>query len=81
MATSRPHPSLGAQPVAFVAASVAPHDRDRLAEELARSCEAALSRYKRPAEIFITDELPVGATGKVARRHLAELFELSAVDS
>jgi oxalate---CoA ligase len=79
VATSRPHPSLGAQPVAFVATSIAPDDRGRLAEELARSCEAALSRYKRPAEIFVTDELPVGATGKVARQRLAELFELDAV--
>jgi oxalate---CoA ligase len=75
VATSRPHPSLGAQPVAFVATSVAPTDRGRLAEELSKSCEVALSRYKRPAEIFVTDELPVGATGKVARQRLAELLQ------
>jgi oxalate---CoA ligase len=80
VATARPHPSLGAQPVAFVAASVAPDDRDRLAAELGRSCAAALSHYKRPAEIFVTDELPVGATGKVARRQLAELFESGAME-
>ncbi|MGH9045836.1 MAG: AMP-binding protein, partial [Acidimicrobiales bacterium] len=80
VATSRPHASLGSQPVAFVATSLAVTDRERLAVELTKSCEAALSRYKRPAEIFVTDELPVGATGKVARQRLAEVFEPLAMD-
>ncbi len=81
VALARPHPSLGSQPVAFVASSVAPGDRTRLAEDLARSCERALSRFKRPVEIFVTDELPVGATGKVARRRLAETLKAPEMET
>jgi len=77
VATARPHPSLGAQPVAFVSTSLPANERDRLATELRQSCEIALSRYKRPAEIFVTDSLPVGATGKVARHRLTQLCKLS----
>jgi oxalate---CoA ligase len=81
VATGRPHPALGSQPVAFVTTSLPADDRAQLATDLAQSCAEALSRYKRPAEIFVTDALPVGATGKVSRRHLTQLFELSGVDS
>jgi acyl-CoA synthetase (AMP-forming)/AMP-acid ligase II len=81
VATGRPHPALGSQPVAFVTTSLPADDRAQLATDLAQSCAEALSRYKRPAEIFVTDALPVGATGKVSRRHLGQLFELSGVDS
>lgn len=81
VAVGRAHPSLGAQPVAFVAAAVSAEKRDRLAAELGHACELALSRYKRPVEIFVTDELPVGATGKVARRRLAETLEVPVFET
>jgi acyl-CoA synthetase (AMP-forming)/AMP-acid ligase II len=72
VATARAHPSLGEQPVAYVTTALPADARAGLANDLQRSCELALSRYKRPAEIFVIDTLPVGATGKVARRRLAE---------
>ena len=76
-ATGRPHPTLGTQPVAFVTTSLPADARARLSTELAQSCAAALSRYKRPVEIFVTDALPVGATGKIARHRLAQFSELA----
>src|SRR5271155_4510518 len=63
VATGRPHPVLGAEVIAFVTTPYPIEARAGLADELERSCEAALSRYKRPVEIFIADDLPVGATG------------------
>lgn len=77
VATGRPHPVLGAEPVAFVVAEIPEADRERLAADLARACEVALSRYKRPAVIHVTDTLPRGATGKVSRRRLTETMTLT----
>lgn len=67
----RPHPGLGAEPVAFVR----PADRAMvgsatLVASLADRCARGLSRYKRPVEIRLVERFPVGPTGKVARRTL-----------
>lgn len=90
-AVGRPHPTLGAEPVAFVvprpdalesdargsdALGLVPGNTggaDRLIQDLHRVCEARLSFYKRPVEITLTDQLPMGATGKIARARVRDL--------
>jgi acyl-CoA synthetase (AMP-forming)/AMP-acid ligase II len=81
----RAHPALGAEPVAFVTAAAGAAgaaggsiDAARLARELEQACSTRLSRYKRPVEIRVLDELPAGRTGKVARRSLVERLEQEA---
>jgi oxalate---CoA ligase len=68
---------LGERPVAYVVpARPARPDRladARLEEALRAACEAALPRPKRPAAFYLVAELPLGPTGKVARRRLPEL--------
>lgn len=66
----RPDATVGEEPVAFVLTSATPPERAGLLEDLEHRCHAALSRYKRPAVITVTDALPVGPTGKVRRRDL-----------
>jgi acyl-CoA synthetase (AMP-forming)/AMP-acid ligase II len=72
-AVGRPHPTLGAEPVAFLTTSVDRGSREAIAllAELGSACATALSRYKRPVELRVTDALPTGATGKVARQLLS----------
>ena len=61
----RPHPRVGAVPVA----DVVPRDARRppAARELAAHCRAALARYKVPVDFRIVDALPLTASGKVKR--------------
>jgi oxalate---CoA ligase len=63
---------LGERPVAYVvpAAPARPH---QLADTLREACEAALPRPNRPTAFHLVEELPLGATGKVARGRLREL--------
>jgi oxalate---CoA ligase len=68
---------LGERPVAYVVPA-RPGPRQQLEEALfedalREACEAALPRAKRPAAFHLVPELPVGPTGKVARRRLREL--------
>ena len=63
---------LGERPVAYVVPSGA-LDEPELAEALHKVCEAELPKPKRPAEFCLMDELPLGPTGKVARRRLRDL--------
>jgi acyl-CoA synthetase (AMP-forming)/AMP-acid ligase II len=69
---------LGERPVAYVvpsgalSAEGAPDGLD-LADALRDACEAKLPKPKRPAEFCLMDELPLGPTGKIARRRLREL--------
>lgn len=68
----RPHPTVGAEPVAYViAADSASSSPEVLAAELSRQCEESLSRFKRPVEIHVTSSLPAGPTGKIRRREVA----------
>jgi acyl-CoA synthetase (AMP-forming)/AMP-acid ligase II len=69
---------LGERPVAYVVpsgamASDGATDGPGLADALRKVCEAELPKPKRPAEFCLMDELPLGPTGKIARRRLREL--------
>ena len=63
---------LGERPVAYVvpAGSWPPDD---LEDTLRQACELGLPRPKRPSSFSIVPELPLGPTGKIARRQLKEL--------
>jgi acyl-CoA synthetase (AMP-forming)/AMP-acid ligase II len=63
---------LGERPVAYVVPA-GPGPGQPLEDALREACEAALPRPKRPAAFHLVPELPVGPTGKVARRRLREL--------
>ena len=63
---------LGERPVAYVVPA-GPWRRDELADALREACAAALPRPKRPTAFCLVRELPLGPTGKVARRRLREL--------
>ncbi|HWG72534.1 MAG TPA: AMP-binding protein [Acidimicrobiales bacterium] len=77
----RPHPTVGEEPVAYVLADAGVAGRQRLAAELARRCETALSRFKRPAEIIVADTLPAGPTGKVRRSEIRRMAASADVAS
>jgi oxalate---CoA ligase len=68
---------LGERPVAYVVPAGPgpgrPLEDALLQDALREACEAALPRPKRPAAFHLVPELPVGPTGKVARRRLQEL--------
>jgi oxalate---CoA ligase len=67
-----PDEVLGQCPVAYVVpAGLRP--RQEMADELRWACETALPRPKRPTALHVVRRLPLGPTGKVARRRLAEL--------
>jgi long-chain acyl-CoA synthetase len=63
---------LGERPVAYVIPAGPGHGPE-LADALRKACDAALPRPRRPAMFWLVPELPVGPTGKVARRRLREL--------
>ncbi len=63
---------LGARPVAYVVPDGTWPGQD-LAAALREASEAALPRAKRPSAFHLVQELPLGSTGKVARRRLREL--------
>jgi acyl-CoA synthetase (AMP-forming)/AMP-acid ligase II len=63
---------LGERPVAYVVPA-GPWRRHELVGALREACEAVLPRPKRPSAFCLVPELPLGPTGKVARRHLREL--------
>ena len=69
---------LGERPVAYLVPSGAraadgATDGPGLADALRKVCEAELPKPKRPTEFVLMDELPLGPTGKIARRRLREL--------
>ncbi|HTW99272.1 MAG TPA: fatty acid--CoA ligase family protein, partial [Acidimicrobiales bacterium] len=66
-----PDPDLGERAVVFVV--VRPGQRVSLDELLAFLASRGLARYKWPERLVVLDELPLGASGKVARRALREL--------
>ena len=72
-----PDEVLGERPVAYVVpawpSAGQPLEDAQLEDALREACEAALPRPKRPAAFHLVAELPVGPTGKVARRRLREL--------
>ena len=58
----------GEQVVAFVAGT------GLTAEQVVEHCVAGLARFKRPADVYLVDELPRGATGKVKKGVLRRLM-------
>jgi len=62
---------LGERPVAYVVPTE-PWPRE-LEDALRAACAAALPRPKRPSAFCLVRDLPLGPTGKVARRRLREL--------
>jgi acyl-CoA synthetase (AMP-forming)/AMP-acid ligase II len=66
-----PDEVLGQRPVAYLVP--AGPQRPGLAEACRDACLAALPRPKRPSAFCLVQELPLGPTGKVARRFLREL--------
>jgi oxalate---CoA ligase len=64
----QPHDVLGAVPVAYVLAR--PGSDATLVDELEALCTEQLSRFKRPAAVYIVADLPRAATGKIRRREL-----------
>ena len=73
-----PDEVLGERPVAYVVP--AGPERRELADALREACAAALPRPKRPTAFCLVRELPLGATGKVARHRLQELAATQSVE-
>ena len=67
-----PDEVLGQRPAAYVVPA-GPGRADQLEDALREACQAAVPRAKRPAAFHLVPELPLGATGKVARGRLREL--------
>ena len=63
---------LGERPVAYVVPA-GPGRDDEVADALRQACQAELPRPKRPDAFYLVEELPLGPTGKIARRRLREL--------
>jgi acyl-CoA synthetase (AMP-forming)/AMP-acid ligase II len=71
----RPDPVLGQVPVAYVIPVWDPATADGLQDLLdllSARCSAQLSRYKLPQAIYVVEDFPRAATGKVQRRVLAQ---------
>jgi acyl-CoA synthetase (AMP-forming)/AMP-acid ligase II len=78
----RPSPILGQVPVAYVIPAEEPASADRLQDLLGRlnqRCAAELSRFKVPDAIYVVQDLPRAATGKVQRHRLRAKAEAEAV--
>lgn len=74
-----PDPILGERPVAFVVPRVPGGGDQQLRDELVALCAGELGRHKRPARIYLTEQLPATPTGKVRRDQLkAQLDALVA---
>jgi acyl carrier protein len=70
-AFAMPHPSLGED----IAAAVVPRDKMALTVPMLRDYLATrLANFKLPSQIWIVDEIPKNATGKIQRAELAEKF-------
>jgi acyl-CoA synthetase (AMP-forming)/AMP-acid ligase II len=71
----RPSPILGQVPVAYVIPAQEPATAASLQELLGRlneRCAAELSRFKLPEAIYVVQDLPRAATGKVQRHRLRQ---------
>jgi acyl-coenzyme A synthetase/AMP-(fatty) acid ligase len=71
----RSDPVLGQVPVAYVIPARDPATADglqALLDQLTARCSAQLSRYKQPQAIYVVEDLPRAATGKIQRAVLAQ---------
>jgi oxalate---CoA ligase len=71
---------LGERPVAYLTPTGS-WSPDKLEYALREACETGLPRAKRPSEFFVLGEMPLGPTGKIARRRLRELAVAPAARS
>lgn len=58
------------EPIAYVVPRSKPADPDALIAELLTRCRSLLAEYKVPVELYIVEELPRTATGKVDKKLL-----------
>ena len=59
----------------IVALAASPADGMELSErEIAVACARNLADYQQPRKIFIVDEIPKNAMGKISRVQLGEIF-------
>jgi long-chain acyl-CoA synthetase len=66
---------LGEKIVAYIKCTVRDHDSYMQTEtDLINLCKGDLSRFKIPAVIVFTDEMPKTASGKILRRELKKLY-------
>jgi acyl-coenzyme A synthetase/AMP-(fatty) acid ligase len=63
---------LGERPVAYVVPDAGWAAAD-VGELLRKARQAELPRHKQPSEFCLVPELPLGPTGKIARRQLKDL--------
>ncbi|MBO0801925.1 MAG: AMP-binding protein [Nocardiopsaceae bacterium] len=68
-----PDDVLGEVPVAWILPASGEFPAEDLKASLHAACVAGLPRHKQPKEYFVVDEMPLGATGKIARRQLKDL--------
>jgi len=73
-----PDEILGERPVAYIVPTDAVESAVSITAALHQACKAGLPRHKRPSEILVVEQLPLGPTGKLARRRLRELAEARA---
>jgi oxalate---CoA ligase len=67
-----PDEVLGSRPVAYVTGEPG-LEKHGLEDKLRAVCEARLPKYKRPHAFYLVEHMPLGPTGKIQRRRLAEL--------
>ena len=80
----RPDPILGQVPVAYVIPAHGPETAaglQYLLDVLAARCAAELSRFKRPEAIYVVEDLPRAATGKIQRYRLRPSSPVAASTS
>jgi acyl-CoA synthetase (AMP-forming)/AMP-acid ligase II/thioesterase domain-containing protein len=70
-----PHPTLGET---IAAAVVLRPGATTTSADLRRFLRGHLAQFKIPHRILLLDQLPKGATGKLQRRHLSEVFQSQA---
>jgi oxalate---CoA ligase len=68
-----PDDVLGERPVAWVVPASSGSRATDLETALREVSAADLPRHKQPSEYFVVDEMPLGPTGKIARRRLKDL--------
>ena len=72
-------PELGEVPVAFVKAGASAEAAGDLAAAVLATCRRELARFKVPREVFLVDDFPRVAIGKIAKAELRR--RLAAADS
>lgn len=72
----QPHDVRGEEPVLFVSVT----DDATTEETISAHLERSLSRYKRPVEIFIVDDVPKNPVGKIDKPSLRSRLKTQSTD-